>query len=449
MLFSFGSKRKKTLEKLAADPGTAFAIRDVIEDPAFAQAVAEAAGTDPKDRTMTLGRLSAITDLNASGRGIATLDGLELLNGLLTADFSDNNIFVLPDYTVTAPNLYQNRDKLVSVNLRGNPLLDPQRLFSLDASENRRKFFSQFQDAANRFDLGEAGEKVFGRTEPDPQLVRLAFDKLTPRRAGEDRQKRLDALMLKFIAGKQIFDGQELYKNQYFLDDGRAVFKKEALTPAFLDEAGQAAALEHIEEMLSEADLYLIRSLILKQQALTPEEAAEELAQAGGVMGQIVAFYEKNPGLLTDNYVRAGGGWQEKQTYSALRDSGMNSKEEATLAAISDEQIRHDYKRYLEYRSVMSTYAKEHPERTRPVAKMLKKADDFVNEFLTQYLALQNNTLLSDAQRARLSEAEASFKKYVDQFASDARAFFDQDIFGLEVEMKYIDMLAEADRKIQ
>lgn len=438
MFFSFDSKRAKTLKALEKNSSTAFMLKDVVADEKLAAAIAAAAGLNGiKDKGANLARLGAITELNAAGLGIEDLTGLELLNNLRTADFSSNRLTKLPDFTQNAPGLYGARDKLIYLNLAGNPFLAPERLFSLESTENRRKFFNAFDAAAFRFGLGEARDKVFGQTTPDPQLIRLAMQRFLPKTAGEDREARLDRLLLKYRAGKHVFHNKHIWDDLRIID-GKPVFPQDKLIPALRDEEGARIASENIEQMLPEEDLYLIRSILKKDdgQALPADP------------NQLAAYYTENPQALSDDYLPAGDGWQEKEDYAALRSSELTSREEATLSAIADTGVRQQYARYLRFRDILSDYAKDRPERAKDAQKMIRRAQDFTTEFLGQYLALQDNSMLSEEQRSSLLEAGASFEKYVNSFEDQARNFFDKDVFDLEVQMHYIDMLAEADKKM-
>ena len=96
MFFSYDSKHAKLLKAIANDPDTPFTLREVFEDPALGQAVADAVGLDGLKTKTNLIRLGLLEKLDAPGRGIESLEGLEFLNGLREADLSGNKIRRLP-----------------------------------------------------------------------------------------------------------------------------------------------------------------------------------------------------------------------------------------------------------------------------------------------------------------------------------------------------------------
>lgn len=449
MFFSYDSKHKKLIRSIASDPDTAFQLREVFEDPALGQAVADALGlADLKTKT-NLTRLGLLEKLDARDRGIQSLEGIEFLNGLIDADLSGNQIRRMPDYTIHNPNLGNNKDSLIYMNLAGNPFLDPAALFSLEATDGRRRFINTFQNAGNRFGLGDVKDRIFGSEAPNPELVRIALDRFTPASVKEpltadQREALTDALLLKYMAGKSLYYGHPVWQDSMTLVDGKPVIRADARLKALDSDRGIKAAADRIEDMLLPEDLYLARTLAQSAAAGEIKEAAE----AGNSIPEILAWYTAHPDKLSDGYLHTDRGWEEKDDYAVLRQAQMSSQEAARLEGIADDAVRENYACYLRIRRVLETYLKDHPEREKAVSKLIRKSDEFATGFLDQYLKLQNNDLLSDSQKQTLADAGASFKKFTDGYEKDARAFFDQDIFDLEVEMKYIDMLAEADKEI-
>ena len=449
MFFSYDSKHAKLLKAIANDPDTPFTLREVFEDPALGQAVADAVGLDGLKTKTNLIRLGLLEKLDAPGRGIESLEGLEFLNGLREADLSGNKIRRLPDYTRNVPNLYKNKDTLAYMDLAGNPFLAPESLFSLDSTEGRKHFLNAFKAPEARFGLGEAREKIAGTVSPDPELVRIAFERFLPGSvtAGlspDEKEALTDALLLKFAAGKNLYHDKPVWKDQVILNDGKPAVRASDRLAALDTQKGIETAAAHIEQMLLPEDLYLIRVLSRQASAGTPRE----VYGAGSDIPGISAWYAQHPEALSDGYVHTDRGWEQKDDYASLRQSQMSSAEEKRLSRLGDEGIRNEYAAYLRTRRVLETYLKDHPERERAVSKLLTKSEEFVDGYLDQYLKLQDNAMLSDVQKQTLAEAGEQFGKFVSGYEKDARAFFDQDIFDLEVEMKYIDMLAEAGRDI-
>lgn len=67
-MFSYDSKHAKLLKAIANDPDTPFTLREVFEDPALGQAVADAVGLDGLKTKTNLIRLGLLEKLDAPGR---------------------------------------------------------------------------------------------------------------------------------------------------------------------------------------------------------------------------------------------------------------------------------------------------------------------------------------------------------------------------------------------
>lgn len=447
MFFNYDKKHQKLKENVARNPDTPLSLREVFEDENLARAVAEALGlTDMKQKT-SLTRLNLLEKLDASGREIRSLEGLEFLNALAEADLSGNQISRLPDYTKTTANLYGNKDTLVFMDLSDNPVSRPDNLFSLDASENRRRFINTFPDAQNRFSLGQASDKVFAGLDPSPELVVEALSRyLRPEVKDALDDEALEALLgnllLQFAAGKKKYEGKDIWKDTFSFTNGQPALRLSSKVGAFSTKNGKKVIDRRLDQMLSEDDRYLAAAL-----AGASDGKLVDVGHPADLNQAVKAILENRPELC-DAYVNHNGVYEKKTSFSTLTEPLGDDRERARLNRIADRDMKQAYSHYLKVRGVLENYLTDHPEKERAITKLIEKNDTFASDYIDQYLALQDNAMLDDKQRQTLAEAADAFEKFYEGYVKDVRGFFDQDLFNLEVEMKYIDMLEEARKDI-
>ena len=439
MFFSSKPKINKVKEKILNNPVAEFTLKDIFNDHNLAQVVANSLNTGVKNK-LTLNDLNNIHTLNASGLGITDLSGIEFLNNLQTANFSNNNISKLPNYTDNNPYLYKNKDTLVLMDLSNNPFLNPNNLFSLDATENRTKFLDQFEDKISRFKLGEVKDRIYPKGEINPYLIRQVINKLLPRDLAKDRNQEINKVFLKYLVGKKIFYNQEPYKGKYILNGLNLSFDSSIVEPNYINKENELIINQLIEELIPEDDLYLIRSIINNKNNLVDLDSKKIL--------DYFSYYIDHPTEISTDYVLDQTGWKQKKNYKDLKESSLSSEDEQLLNSIQNPVIKQEFERYLQYEDILRLYENEHPEKAVEVNKMINKNDDLIKEFLNKYIDLEKNAMLTEQQRNTIQKAEESIKTFNQNYQNQATSLFEQDVFGLEVEMKYIDMLAEADRKI-
>lgn len=447
MFFNYDKKHQKLKENIARNPDTPLVLREVFEDENLARAVAEALGLPDLKQKTSLSRLSLLEKLDASGREIRSLEGLEFLNSLAEADLSGNQISRLPDYTRNTLNLYGNRETLTYMDLSDNPVSRPDNLFSLDASENRRRFINTFADAQNRFSLGQATDKVFGGLDPSPELVLEALSRylraeVKERLSDEALEALLGNLLLQFAAGKKHYQGQTIWKDTFSFQNGQPVLRNSARIGAFSTKNGKRVIERRLDQMLSEDDRYLAAALAGASDGI-PVDVGNPAD-----LGQAVETILREKPELTQAYINHNGVYEKKTSFSTLTEPLGDDRERARLSRIADPDMKQAYSHYLKVRGVLENYLEDHPEKARAITKLIEKNDTFAVEYIDQYLALQDNAMLDDRQRQTLAQAADAFEKFYEGYVRDVRGFFDQDLFNLEVEMKYIDMLEEARKDI-
>lgn len=432
---SFEKRNKKLKQRLANNPDEPFSLEDVFRDENLRQLISQQLHLNKKSR-ISLRDLESIQILEAAGQNISSLDGIEFLNNLIKADFSNNNISSLPDYSENQPNLGLNKNTLLRMELKGNPFLNQSQLFSLDNTENRKRFFGAFTNPYSRFDLGEIQDNVFSEKTFNPKLIQLYIEKFIPRSGIKDLNETISDVFTKYLIGKHLFYNYKISEQDYIFDQGQFKVKK-SLGQDYISEKNIESASELIEQLIPENDKYLLRSIINTGNYKISEDLKSRQ--------EVLDYYKKHSEEISPDYIVSGNEFLEKGNYSDLKPLALNESSEERLALIENENIKNMYLKYLEYHHVLDEYAKD--KNSSDVVKYLNKSDDFINNFLDQYQKLQDNHLLSELQKAKIAQAEPALEKFVNNFAQEAQSFFEQDIFGLEVDMKYIDMLAEANRK--
>lgn len=436
-MFFGRNKKTRIKDKIANDKNIQFILKDAFEDENLAALIANELGYSSSKVKVSLDELDQITFLSGENKNIKSLNGLEYLNNLRIADFSNNNIEELPDFSESNNNLYNIKNTLLIMDLSGNPFLDPNNLFSLDSVQSRNSFIKQFKDYYSRFKTGDVSERIFSDEEINPREIQLIFDYLIPENI-ENREKLFNDLFIKYLIGRKIFLGKDFNRSRYLIDNGYLKVMDTDLNPSFLDELGLNLFSQNYESIVPEKDLYLIRSLV---------NNLEKIPETQKDFKSIYNYYLSEPDKLSTDFINNGNDWVQRSAYSELKNVLTSNEDELILNQIQNDQVKALFNKYLEYRNIIQKYKNEHPDREVEVQKILLKNDSTIKNFLNQYLTLEKNPLLSDKQKVTINNASNSIEKFVNNYVEQAHQLFEQDVFGLEVEMKYIDMLTEADRK--
>lgn len=423
------NKKKKVIEKLEKDPNQRFALRDIFEDERLANLIASQLGINSSRKEADLQLLSRIKNVNAKGLGIKSLSGIEFLNNLKTADFSDNNISDLPEYKNSGL-LYKNRNTLVYMDLSNNPFLDPNFLFSLDNTENRKRFLNQFEDGAARFNLGDVQKRIYDKTYINPSVLYEIFNQLLPKNL-DNREYLIQKSLLKYFLGKEEFYKNNAYQNAYVLQNNQLFLKNKK--PTYLEDNGINVILENFETILPEEDAFLIKSII--NHVSSDDKTLEELERE----------YKRSPSLISPDFTLKDNNWIALSSYNNLEEN-YSDKDDRFLK-IDNKNIRKTYSKFLEFSDILKNYREENPAKSAEINDLLLRSREFVDNFLNNYIAIQDNTFLEGAKEVALQEAEVRFNDYINSFKEKAKSLFEDDLFNFEVDLKYMDMLTKADKK--
>lgn len=438
-MFFFGkSNPNKIKDKLKKNRVQTFELKDIFSDSRLIELLSKQLNLINKREKITLEDLEKIEVLDASNLGIKSLEGIEFLNNLKVADFSNNNISKLPNYTDNNPNLFNNKNTIIYFDLENNPFLNETNLFSLDATTSRNNFFNQFADKNSRFHLGSIQNKVFTKEEINPYLVRAVIENLVPNSL--DKDKEVNEIFLKYIIGKKIFHNEEVYKNNYIVNNNTLKFSNNIIEPNYVN-INKELLNQLTEKIIPEEDLYLIRSLI-NSKSILPELNSNNI-------NDYIDYYSKIPEFLSKDYILVNNKWVEKLDYKELKKSTITTEEEKILNEIQNKQIKTIYNNYLNYKDILEKYKRDHPEKNEEINKIIRKNEEFILNFLKQYIQLENNILLNENQSERLAKSEEALEKFINNYSNQIRSLLEQDVFNLEVEMRYIDMLTEADRRFK
>ncbi len=435
---SFESKKEKLKKKLAQDPNTPFKLKDVFKDKNLLKKVSESLSLNPGSRT-TLNDLRALTRLEAQNAGISSLEGLEFLNGLLYADFSNNRIEEFPNYTDLTAGLGENKNTIVYLNLAGNPFLGDDQILSYGNQELKNNFFNTFDHPYDRFDFGDKKDEFLGKNRVGPELAYLSLQKKIPKNALISDPKLTDLLFIKYILGLKLFYGKKLPDDILF-KEGTLFLKKKN---NYLNDVSRSYLEECVDRLIPEDDLYLIESVAAKTD-LSPQE--KQFFETAKNLDELYGYYENKPELLSSDFTYDNG-WIKSKTLESFKQTGRLKEEEERLSTIANSTIKNEYAKYLAYKDVLLDYLKDHQD--RDLNKLILNSEDFINSFLDRYIKLEDNPLLSQDQKQKITESEDALKRFVDNYLSQAQSFFEQDIFGLEVDMRYIEMLESAQRSFQ
>lgn len=432
---SFDKRHQKAKEKVGRDPSAPVQLKDIFEDDRLLSTVASALGISNEKEKVSLSRLKLLEKLDAKEQGIESLEGIEFLNGLIEADLSGNQISRFPDYTKIVPNLYENRNSLAFMNLSNNPVTKTDNLFSLDATEGRKRFLNSFTEPSSRFFLGKDAQRKIFVDEPSPEVIHYALENALPAsiKSGvteDELEKRLAALLSLYQRSAKQFYGWNLWDDEITSENGLAKVRVDSKVPAFSTPSGEKVLKKNLNILLTDEMKYLIQALTLATVDLTVEDIARS----------------DSASLLSPYFIKKDGRYIPSESFQTLSNVGENQQERARIEAILNPEVKEDYRRYLRIKSVLNRYLDDHPDKERAVSKLIRRSEEFTVPYLEKYLALQNNDMLSDEQKSLLKEAGTKFNEFVDHYLDETRNFFDQDVFDLEIEMKYIDMLKEAEK---
>lgn len=150
----------KTFSETITPAGVGDTIAQTFPDPNFAKAVADRVASGDVNKILTPLMVSNCTLIDARGKGIQNITGVEVLSKLFFLELSDNQIEILPDTigTVTSlKTLYLSDNKLTSLpesigslNLLENLNLNNNQLASLPTSFTNLTNMKQLQLGNNK-----------------------------------------------------------------------------------------------------------------------------------------------------------------------------------------------------------------------------------------------------------------------------------------------------------